>query len=87
MRTEKQIGPYSVNGNIAYVKNSIVEFDEPARSVPWQVMTGHPIGSILLYKSKGIFNDANDVASYPHVSTAKPGDIIIEDVSGDGNNK
>ncbi len=75
---------YSINGNISYAKNSIVEFDEPARSVPWQVMTGHPIGSIQLYKSLGIFNDANEVAAYPHVSTAKPGDIIIEDVSGDG---
>jgi len=74
---------FSVNGNLAYAKNSIVEFDEPAKSISWQVLTGHPIGSILLYKAKGIFNDEADVLSYPHFSNAKPGDIIIEDVSGD----
>ncbi len=81
-----KIGDFSisVNGNLAYAKNSIVEFDEPAKSVPWQVLTGHPVGSILLYKAIGVFNDEADVLSYPHVSGAQPGDIIIEDISGDG---
>jgi TonB-linked SusC/RagA family outer membrane protein len=76
---------YGINGNIAFAHNKIIEYDEPARSVPWQVLTGHPTGSFLLYKSAGIFRDAEQVNSMPHVSGARPGDIIIQDVSGDGN--
>ena len=39
---------------------------------------------MLLFKSIGIFNDQADVATYPHVSGARPGDIIIEDYDKDG---
>ena len=75
---------YSVNANFAFARNKIVEFDEPAKNVPWQVLTGHPQGSQLLYKSMGIFKDEAQINSMPHVPGAHPGDIIIEDVSGDG---
>jgi TonB-linked SusC/RagA family outer membrane protein len=75
---------FGVNGNFAFARNSVVEFDEPARNVEWQVQTGHPMGCALLYKSKGIFRDAAHVESLPHVSGARPGDIIIEDYSKDG---
>ncbi|MBY5959650.1 TonB-dependent receptor [Membranicola marinus] len=75
---------YFISANMAYAKNKIVEFDEPARSVPWQVRTGLPQGTQLLYHSIGIFRDEEQVNSLPHVTGAKPGDIIIEDVDGDG---
>ena len=75
---------YSINGNVAYARNWIIEYDEPAVNDPWQVRTGHSIGSILLYKSIGVFDDAADVAAYPHVSSARPGDLIIEDYNNDG---
>jgi TonB-dependent starch-binding outer membrane protein SusC len=75
---------YGISGNLAFARNKIVEFDEPAQQVAWQVMTGHPIGSRLLYKSAGIFRDVEHVNSLPHVLNARPGDVIIEDVSGDG---
>jgi len=42
---------YSINGNIAFARNKIIEYDEPERNVPWQVRTGHPIGATLLYKA------------------------------------
>ena len=74
---------YNVNGNIAFARNKIVEYDEPERSVPWQVLTGHPQGAMLLFNAIGIFNDAEDVANYPHVTGARPGDIIIEDYDKD----
>jgi TonB-linked SusC/RagA family outer membrane protein len=70
---------YSINGNLAYTRNKIVEFDEPAKSVPWQVLTGHQQGVLLLYKSIGVFRDQAQVDSLPHVNGARPGDIIIED--------
>jgi len=75
---------YGINGNLAFARNEVIEFDEPARNVPWQVRTGHPQGAALLYKSAGIFRDDAHVNSLPHVSGARPGDIIIEDVDGDG---
>lgn len=75
---------YGINGNFAFSRNKIVEFDEPARSVPWQRLTGRPQGSALLYKSIGIYNDVAEINSTPHVSSAIPGDVIIEDINGDG---
>lgn len=75
---------YEINPIISYAKNVIIEYDEPKRNVPWQVFTGHPLNSILLYKSAGIFRDEEHVNSLPHVPGARPGDIIIEDYDGDG---
>jgi len=75
---------YSISGNLSFARNKIIEYDEPERSVPWQVLTGHPQGALLLYHSIGVFDDEEDVASYPHVSGARPGDIIIEDFNNDG---
>lgn len=75
---------YSIGGNFAFARNKVVEIDEPAKTVPWQVLTGHQQGVLLLYKSAGVFKDEEQVNSLPHVPGARPGDIIIEDVSGDG---
>ncbi len=75
---------YSVSGNLAFARNKIIEYDEPARKVAWQVRTGHPIGAQLLYKAIGIFDNSADVAGYPHVSGARAGDIIIEDYDKNG---
>jgi len=38
---------------------------------------------LLLYKWIGIFDDEEDVNSYPHVSGAEPGDLILEDYNDD----
>lgn len=75
---------YAINGNLAFARNKVVEFDEPARNVPWQVRTGHPQGALLLYQSAGIFRDDEQVNALPHISGARPGDIIIADYDGDG---
>jgi len=73
-----------LSGNIAYNHNEVVFSDEPERAVPWQQRTGHPYGTVLLYNAIGIFADEAHVNSYPSWSNAKPGDVIFEDVSGDG---
>ncbi len=75
---------YSINGNFAFARNKVVEFDEPQKSMPWQTLTGHPIGARLLYKSAGIFRDTVQISKTPHVSGAIPGDVIIKDQNGDG---
>jgi hypothetical protein len=56
--------------------------DEPARSVPWQQLEGHPYGAQLMYKAIGIYKDQAQVDGTPHVANAKPGDVIFEDVGG-----
>ena len=75
---------YSINGNFAFARNKVIEFDEPAQADPWQVLTGHPQGAQLLYKSIGIFKDWAQVNSTTHVDGAQPGDIILEDYNKDG---
>lgn len=74
----------NVSGNFSYNHNKVVFMDEPERAVPWQQRTGHPYGATLLFNAIGIFADQAAVDNYPHWGGAKPGDVIFEDVSGDG---
>jgi TonB-linked SusC/RagA family outer membrane protein len=73
-----------VNGNFSWNRNKVVFMDEPEKPVPWQVQTGHPYGTHLVYNAIGIFKTQEEVDNYPHWPGAKPGDVIFEDVSGDG---
>lgn len=79
---------FDLGGNFSYNHNTVVFADEPARVIPWQVTTGHPYGAQLMYNAIGIFKDntytVNGVPNYPRWNNAKPGDVIFEDVSGDG---
>lgn len=78
---------YSVSGNFAFARNKIIEYDEPARTVDWQVRTGHPIGAILQYNYIGVFDDAEEYAATPHITdiyNGGAGGIIIEDYNNDG---
>jgi TonB-dependent starch-binding outer membrane protein SusC len=75
------------SANFSHNHNNVVFQDEPARVVPWQVTTGKTYaypGSNLMYDAIGIFKDQAAIDAYPHWSTAKPGDVIFRDVSGDG---
>ncbi len=83
----KQITPevgLDLSGNFSWNKNKIVFMDEPESAVPWQRLTGHAYGSVLAYKAIGIFRSQEELDNYPHWTGAKPGDVIFEDVSGDG---
>jgi len=75
---------YSFKGTYTYAINSVVEFDEPLKINEWQTLTGHPIGTQLLYNKIGVFNDSTELMSYPHLPGTKPGDIILEDYNKDG---
>ena len=76
-----------LSGNFSHNRSKVVFMDEPDVLMPWQVRTGHLYvynNENLMYKAIGIFADQGALDSYPHLSTAKPGDVIFEDVSGDG---
>src|SRR3546814_20248817 len=62
----------------------VIFTDEPERAVPWQQRTGHSFGAVLLYNAIGVFADDAALEAYPSWKGAKPGDLIFEDVSGDG---
>ena len=79
-----QNSTWSIGFNGGYAKNKILFWDEPAGNLPWQVSTGRPIGSELYYNSLGVFVDQAAVDAYPSWPGAQPGDIIFEDVDGDG---
>ncbi|HXO74608.1 MAG TPA: SusC/RagA family TonB-linked outer membrane protein, partial [Puia sp.] len=75
---------YLMNGNFTFVKNKVIYEAEPASVPAYQRMTGHPIGSYLLYQSQGLFQDQASVDKAPHPLGSGPGDIAYKDVNGDG---
>ncbi len=75
---------YGINGNLNFARNKIIEFDEAENPIEWQIRTGKPQGALLLYKWIGIFRDQEHLDSYPHVTGAQPGDLILEDYNKDG---
>lgn len=75
---------YSIGFNLMNAQNKVLFFDEAEGSLAWQKQTGYPMESGLYYISKGIFHTQAEIDAYPHMTNARPGDIIFEDVSGDG---
>ncbi len=49
-----------------------------------QSRVGLPIGAFYGYKTNGLFQTVADLNSYPHLSTAIPGDLRLVDVNKDG---
>lgn len=73
-----------VSANFSHNRNEVVFMDEPAKTVPWQRVTGHPYGAWLMYDAIGIFADQGELDSYPHWNNAKPGDVKFRDVDNNG---
>ncbi len=48
-----------------------------------QSRVGLPVGAFYGYKTDGLFQTAADLAAYPHLSTAVPGDLRIVDINHD----
>ena len=76
---------YHISGNITYAKNKVVYKDEAPGTPDAQRETGRPINAPLLYNAIGIMRTSTDLAKFPHpTSSPKLGDLIYEDVNGDG---
>jgi len=82
---------YNITANGCYQHNEIKFWDETPGRPGYQLSTGksipndpaNPDGD-LYYQAIGIFRDQAAVDAYPHWPGAVPGDIIFEDVNGDG---
>lgn len=75
---------YAITLSGDYAKNKILDWDEPEGRPEYQRSEGRPMGSQLYYNAIGIFSDREHVESMPSHPEARPGDIIFEDVNGDG---
>lgn len=46
--------------------------------------SGRPIGSFYGYVTDGVFQNAAEIAAYPHDASVEPGDLRFVDINGDG---
>ena len=74
---------YNISVNGSYAKNKIEFWDETPGVPDYQVSTGMPMNSQLMYEAIGIFKDQAQIDATPSWTGARPGDIIFRDVNGD----
>lgn len=77
----------SVNGG--YAKNSILFWDEAPGAPEWQMSTGRPMNTFLVYQYDGVFATQEDIDSetldYSAITNnLRPGDMKYQDYNGDG---
>ena len=74
----------TVNGNLSFNKNKIIFFDEAPLSEVYQKLEGRPLGSILVYKSIGIYRSQKDLDDNINYPGATLGGLIFADLNNDG---
>ena len=74
----------NLSANAMYARNKLTFWDETPGAPDYQRSTGKTFDAPLYYEAIGIFRDDAHVDSYPHISGARPGDIIFRDVNDDG---
>lgn len=77
----------SVNGG--YAKNTILFWDEAPGAPEWQMSTGRPMNTFLVYQYDGVFATQEDINSetlnYSSITNnLRPGDMKYKDYNGDG---
>ena len=75
---------YGAGGNFTFARSKIIFIDEAPAILSYQKQTDGPLGTQLLYNSLGIFRTTDEIAKYPHLSGAQPGDIMLQDYNNDG---
>ncbi len=82
---------YQISANGGYARNKVEFWDESPGAPEYQLTTGRPIPSNpfnpdndLYYQSIGVFRDQSQIDAIPHWPDARPGDLIFDDVNGDG---
>ncbi|RBL93551.1 SusC/RagA family TonB-linked outer membrane protein [Chitinophaga flava] len=75
---------YEIVGTVTHAQNKILFWDEVPSVPEWQKSTGKMIDAPLYYKAIGIYKTQEEVDKTPHVSGARPGDIIFADIDGNG---
>lgn len=86
----QKFGEFNVTlrGNMTYTKNEVLEFDEKASALPYQMTQGYRYNQVKGLVALGLFEDYDDIRNSPiqnfNGTTPMPGDIKYKDVNGDG---
>lgn len=77
---------FTLRGNITYAENEILEFDEEASALPYQMTQGYRLNQTKGLVAMGLFKDYEDIRNSPKQQFGEylPGDIKYKDVNGDG---
>jgi TonB-linked SusC/RagA family outer membrane protein len=77
---------FTVRGNITYSKNKVIEFDEEANSLAYQMREGYQWDQARGLTALGLFKDFDDIRNSPVQEFGEylPGDIKYKDINGDG---
>ncbi|WP_223271831.1 SusC/RagA family TonB-linked outer membrane protein [Algoriphagus ratkowskyi] len=80
---------YSASVNGGYAKNNILFWDESPGAPEWQMSTGRPMNTGLVYQYDGVFPDQQSIDAetldYKAITnTLRPGDMKYKDYNGDG---
>ena len=78
---------YFITGNGNIQASKILYNDELKTPYPWNQRTGLPVnGTFYGYTALGLYQNAQDAATSPHIAgyTPQPGDIKYKDLNGDG---
>jgi TonB-linked SusC/RagA family outer membrane protein len=85
------LGPvtFSASVNGGYAKNKILYWDEAPGAPEWQMSTGRPMNTGLVYQYDGVFATQADIDSerldYSAITNnLRPGDMKYKDYDGDG---
>ena len=74
---------YGINLNYAYTKNKLLQWNE--RLGRGDKFIGYPYEMVYAYKAVGIAQSWEEIANAPyHNDNLAPGDLIMEDINGDG---
>ncbi|WP_026955876.1 SusC/RagA family TonB-linked outer membrane protein [Algoriphagus vanfongensis] len=80
---------YSISANGGYAKNKILFWDESPGAPEWQMSTGSPMNTFLVYQYDGVFRDQQEIDAetldYSAMTgTLRPGDMKYKDYNNDG---
>ena len=76
---------YDFSANASYATNRYISTNDSANIPLWQSRLGTSLGSVLGFKSDGLYRDEEDLITSPKMSDAvRVGDIKYVDLNGDG---
>lgn len=81
---------YNLSGNFSYNRNRVTslgnttEFQITGNSGVNLTNTGNSIGYFYGYRQIGVYQTAKEMLSQPQFANSLPGDLMFEDVNGDG---
>ncbi|MGB3064297.1 SusC/RagA family TonB-linked outer membrane protein [Sphingobacterium thalpophilum] len=86
VRYDKKFGDFKLGlgGNIADVKNKILDMRNTTMGTFLRQQTGYPINSIYGYLADGYYNNADEIKNGPaQFGKLQPGDIRYKDIAGE----